>query len=212
MLNNLKHLWVSLFNSFLSAPLIDWVWCTLLEFAGMAITWRATEGQWNPNGDGAVTLTLIWALPPLSLASSLKTSHILTEQRTFFQALVPNFLFPIYLPIKKKTVKNEDNELLLQRQHQSLLTLCRYFQLGLQLLIMRDGSKKRRIPSVHWAEGYNNLITNGHLENSIRFFLQMQCSLQAWDCPRLGQLHLFLCRWGCYYVFVVVLKTVLYCL
>lgn len=86
----------------------------------------------------------------------------------------------------------------------SLLTiwLCRYLQLGLQLLMMRDGNKRRRIPSVHWAGEYSNLITSVCLENGITFSLQTCLSLRASKWPRSGRLHcLSLCR--CVYIGVL---------
>lgn len=157
---------------------------------------RATEGQWNLNGWwGGNSHSHLNSTTSVTSFLFDNSSHPDRREAFFCRPTVPNFLFPIYLAIKKNAVEKEDNELLLQCQHHLLLTLCRHLQLGLQLLMMRDDSKKRRIPSVHWAGGHHNLITNGCLEYSIRFFLQTRCSLQAWDCPRSGQLHLFLCSW-----------------
>ena len=69
--------------------------------------------------------------------------------------------------------------------------------------MMRDGSKWRRIPSVHW--GYSNLITCGCLENGITSSLQNRLPLWACDCPRSGRWHsLTLCGW----VFFIVLRKV----
>lgn len=68
--------------------------------------------------------------------------------------------------------------------------------------MMRDGSKRRRVSSVHWAGGYSNLITSGCLENGITFSLQTRRSLRATDCPRSWWLH---CLSFCRLVYIIVL-------
>lgn len=65
--------------------------------------------------------------------------------------------------------------------------------------MMSDGSERRRIPSVHWAGGYSNLITSGCLENGITFPLHTRLSLWASVCPRCGRPLCCLSFWGWVY-------------
>ena len=156
-----------------------------------------TEGRRQFNGGWAVKLTLRLNSPSVSTVtlSPFDNSSYPGRTKALSWPQWPISSFPITCPLGK-TVEKENTEPLLQNKPKSLLTLllCRYLQLGLQLLMMRDGSKSRMIPSVHLARGYSNLITGGCLENGITFSLQSRVSLRASDCPRSRRPHcLYLC-------------------